>query len=222
MHWALLKGLTEDQRAEIMQHTRVHTWAKGEIVVQEGAPADNLHLIESGRLAVSIATAAGEHATVNILGPGSFFGELSLLASQEPTRSATVTALELSTTRTLSRTQFQNLRRATRAADTLLLRLMAHRIEELSQRLVHTMYDDLRTRVSTRLVELAGVYGSAERDAVVPVTQQQLAELVGATRPSVNQVLQELLADGLIAVGRGRITVRDIARLSAPTQDQRH
>ena len=102
--------------------------------MHEGDPADSLHLVESGRLAVRVTTPSGERATLNLLGPGQYFGELSLLDGRAPIRSASIVALEPSTTRTLSATAFRELRQRHRAAERFLLALLARRVEELSGR----------------------------------------------------------------------------------------
>jgi CRP/FNR family cyclic AMP-dependent transcriptional regulator len=61
--------------------------------------------------------------------------------------------------------------------------------------------------VYRRLHELAELYAEQPGPVVVPLTQELLAELVGGTRPSVNQVLQRLVALGVVELGRGRLTV---------------
>jgi CRP/FNR family transcriptional regulator, cyclic AMP receptor protein len=91
--------------------------------------------------------------------------------------------------------------------------LLADRVEALSQRLLETMYESLDRRVFRRLVELAATYGDSGGTVVIPLSQAQLADLVGATRPSVNQVLQRLADDGTVVLGRSRIEVRDLPGL---------
>ena len=132
MEWSLLAALDEAERERLLATTRRRRFAKGEVVVHEGDPADSLHLVESGMLAVRVTTADGASATLNVLGPGSYFGELSLLDGHPPTRSATVVALEPAETRVLSASGFAELRRDHRAAEQLLLTLLARRVEELS------------------------------------------------------------------------------------------
>lgn len=218
MEWQLLASLEDDERRLVLAAARPRRYARGAVVVHEGEPAESLHLVASGRLAVRVTTPDGENATLNVLGPGDYFGELSLLDGRTPVRSASVVALEPAETRTLSATAFRELRRRHRAADQLLLVLLARRVEELSGRLVEAMYDALDRRVSRRLADLARVYDEgAGRAVTVPLTQEHLAELVGGTRPSVNQVLQRLAAEGVVALGRGRITIVDpqaLARLA--------
>jgi CRP-like cAMP-binding protein len=68
-------------------------------------------------------------------------------------------------------------------------------------------------RVHRRLLELAHSYGPADGSVTVPLSQAQLADLVGATRPSVNQVLQRLAELQVVRLGRSRIEVLDLAAL---------
>lgn len=217
MEWPLLASLDADERTAFLATTRHRHYARGDVVVHEGDPSDSLHLVAAGRLAVQVTTAEGVSATLNILGPGDYFGELSLLGGRSPTRSASVVALEAAQTRSLSARAFRELRIRHRAADDVLLALLARRVEELSARLLEVMYDALDDRVHRLLAELARTYGDGSwAPVVVPLTQEDLAGLVGATRPSVNHVLQGLSSRGLVALGRGRITVLDpqaLARL---------
>lgn len=214
MEWSLLASLDEEERRKVLAAARSRTYARGEVLVNEGDPSDSLHLVASGRLAVRVSTSDGENATINLLGPGDYFGELSLLEGRAPARSATIVALERAETLSLSASEFRDLRRRHPAANQLLLLLLASRVEELSARLLEAMYDGLDQRVPRRLAELADRYADGRTGpVVVPLTQEHLAELVGGTRPSVNQVLQRLAAEGLVELGRGRVTVVDRDRL---------
>jgi CRP-like cAMP-binding protein len=213
VEWPLLASLSESDRRDVLASTRRRRFGKGEVLVHEGDPADSLHLVVSGRLAVRVATSSGDNATLNILGPGDYFGELSLLDGRQPARSASIVALEPAETLSLAASAFRDLRQRHRSAEQLLLTLLARRVEELSARLLETMYDGLDRRVYRRLAELGRVYGDSEATdgpVVVPLTQEQLAELVGGTRPSVNQVLQRLAERGVVQVGRGRVTLVDL------------
>lgn len=215
MEWSLLASLPPEERDRLLATTRHRRFARGEVVVHEGDPSDSLHLVESGRLAVRVTTPDGDAATLNVLGPGDYFGELSLLEGGPPTRSASVVALEPASTRSLSAAAFTRLRERHRSAEQLLLTLLARRVHELSGRLLEMTYDGLDRRVHRRLHELAAMYEDGPGEVTVPVTQEMLSELVGGTRPSVNQVLQRLAARGVVELRRGRIVVRDRAWLAA-------
>lgn len=214
--WALLAAMPEADRKELLARTRRRTYARGEVLVREGDPSDSLHLVEAGRLAVRVDTAAGDAAMLNVIGPADWFGELSLLRGRAGVRTATVVALEPAITRSLTEPAFAELRRRHPAIGELLLALLAQRVEELSRRLVEAMYDGLDRRVQQRLLELVRVYGDGEPDrpVTVPLTQEQLAELVGGTRQSINEVLQKLNRRGVVDLERGRIVVHQPGELA--------
>jgi CRP-like cAMP-binding protein len=214
--WSLLATLSEAEQERFLTQTRRRSYDRGEILVHEGDPSDCLHLVESGRLAVRVDTIDGDTAMLNVIQPGDWFGELSLLGDENAVRTATVLALEPSTTRTLTSTAFSELRRQHPAVGELLLTLMARRIGDLSNRLVEVMYVSLDRRVCRRLVELCDTYADhpTTTSVTVPLTQEQLAGLVGGTRSSVNEVLQGLAKQGIVELGRGRIVVHHPGELA--------
>jgi len=76
------------------------------------------------------------------------------------------------------------------------------------------MYVGLDQRLVHSLVQLTAIYPAARDGAhVIPLTQEQLADLAGGTRPTVNQILQKLVEQQVIALGRGKVTLLDPARL---------
>ena len=97
----------------------------------------------------------------------------------------------------------------------LLADLLADRVRELSSRLLEAMYLGLDRRLYRSLLALRDLYGppSVHGTTVIPLTQAQLADLVGGTRPTVNQILQRLVDQQVISLGRGRVEVLDAATL---------
>ena len=204
--------MDDAERRELLSAAQRRSFARGEVVFHEGDPADTLHLIESGRLAVRIGTPSGEVAMLNVLSPGGFFGELSLLHSASSRhRSATVVALEPATTLAISSAAFHRLCAKHPRIERLLVSMLATRIEQLSGRLVEALYVGLDRRIYRCLLELADIYSTDGQDPpwVIPFTQEHIADLVGGTRPSVNQVLQKLVAQQIVELGRGRVVVVD-------------
>jgi len=212
MTWSLLAPLAAGDRAELLASARTRHYERDEEVFHEGDPGDSLHLVNKGRLSVRVSTPDGESATLNVLGPGDYFGELALLRDRPvQERTASVVALEPVTTLSVSGIAFQAICERHPAVERLVATLLADRIEQLSQRLLEALYVGVDRRVWRRLSELADMYADDNRapGVVIPLTQSHLADLAGATRPTVNQVLQHLAAEGLVSLGRGRMTVRD-------------
>ena len=214
MEWPLLRPLPGDARQAVIAAARLRRFSKGDIVFHQGDPADALHLLVSGRLAVQVFTAEGDRATINVLGPGDHVGELALVPSfsRQP-RSATVVALEAAETRVLSATAFTDLCDRHPVVHDVLVELLAERIRELSEELLHAMYLGVDQRLYRRLAVLAEEYRTAPGPITVPLTQEQLADLTGGTRQTVNQVLQRLASQGVVELARGRVVVVDLPRL---------
>jgi CRP-like cAMP-binding protein len=185
-------------------------------VFHEGDPGDSVHLVRSGHLAVRISTPSGDTAIVNVLAPGQYFGELALLRREPPLeRTATVVALDAAETLAVPRGAFDRLRRERPEVEHLLSQLLAERVDALSRRLIETLYLGVDRRIALRLVELATIYADGGGPIVVPLSQDVLADVAGATRPTVNQALKRLVAARAVELRRGRIVVPDLERLRA-------
>ena len=212
MEWGLLDGVPPDQVRELLQVARRRRFARNEVVFHRDDPGDSVHLVQSGRFAVRVATALGDMTTIAIRGPGESFGEMALVA-EHPRRSATVAALEDAETMSVYKVDFDHVRARHPSVDRILLRFLTNEVRVLNERLLEALYVPVEKRVRRRLVELAALYGGGER-AVVRLTQETIAELAGATRPTVNQVLRDEEKRGTIELGRGRIDVIDVADIA--------
>ncbi len=210
--WRLLEPLRTDDREAFLALARRRAFARNEVVCHEGDPADSLHLVEHGHLAVHGGLASGAAATFTILSSGDYFGELALLRADR-LRTATVTALEPSRTLAVAATAFDALCRHNPRIERIVSAVLADRIDFLSRRLLEAMYESLDRRVYRRLIELARAYGGTDAIITIPLSQAQLSDLVGATRPSVNQVLQRLAELHVVRLSRSRIEILDVAAL---------
>ena len=216
----LLDSLSPEDRSRLLSTARRRHFDRDEIVFREGDPGDSLHLIESGTFAVQVSGPAGDRATVNVLSSGGFFGELALLQDPAfPRRTATVVALAPAATLIVTGTAFTALRAAHPAVERLVVAALAHRVEDLSSRLLEALYTGVDRRVYRRLLDLADVYGTPSGPIVIPLAQRDLATMAGASRPTVNQVLQRLVSRGVITLGRRQITIDDLPALRAAAPD---
>jgi CRP/FNR family cyclic AMP-dependent transcriptional regulator len=211
--WPLLDPLSAPELEALVGLAHPRSFDRNEVICHAGDPADSLHLVESGHLAVRGTLASGHTATFRILSAGDYFGELALLR-QDRRRTATVVAIEPSRTLSIAGSTFHRLMASNPQLGQALAALLADRIDKLSKRLLETMYVSLERRVYRRLVELGVSYGVTNNRARIPLSQTSLADLVGATRPSVNQVLQRLAAQRLVEAHRGRIDLLDVAGLA--------
>ncbi len=209
----MLQSLPDPDAKVLLRAGKVNHYERREVLVHEGDVADSFHIVLDGRAAVRVTTPSGENAIVNILGPDEHFGEVSLLGRGEPRRTASIVALEQVRTLSIPATVFHDLRERNPRLEKLVSAILARRVDELSTQVVEAMYDSLDRRVVRRLCGLATVYGSGDGEVTIPLTQDELSQLVGGARPSVNQVLRRLVDEGHLEVRRGRIIVLDVEAL---------
>ena len=210
--WPLLASLPEPDARELLSAARRRRFDRHEVVFHEGDPGDSVHLIDRGRVALRVTTPLGDTVTLRILGPGAVFGELALL--DPAPRNATVVALERTDTLVLHRDRFDELRQHHPEVDRIIIDSLVSEVRRLSIQLVQALYVPVPRRVELRLVDLVHQYGDDGPASVdIPLTQEDLADLCGASRTTVNKVLRGLEDDGLIAVSRGHLLVPDPDRL---------
>jgi CRP/FNR family cyclic AMP-dependent transcriptional regulator len=200
--------------ADVGRRLRHRHFRRNEVIFHQGDPGDALHVITAGSVKIVLPSPEGEEAIIATLRQGDFFGELSLLDG-EP-RSATAVAVEATETLSLPRAVFHELldshpelRDALFAALTRLLRRLTHHVEELH-------FLDLAGRLAARLAQLArqadpNADGPVELDW--PFTQSDLAAMIGGTRQSVNRLLADLIADGLVRLEHERLVITDVYAL---------
>ena len=207
----MIDGLPDADRREVLAATQRRRYARREVIFHEEDPADALHLIDKGRVAVRITTPLGDVATLNILGPGDVIGELALL-DDGARRNATVIAIERTETLVMRRDQFAALRAQHPALDRFITAVLAAEVSRVSRLLVEALYAPADLRVVRRLVDLVDLYNEdgTSSSTEIPLTQEDLASLAGTSRATVNRVLGELEAAGALDVARGRITVTGI------------
>ena len=212
VQWPVLGSIPDEQVRALLSVARRRRFNRHEVVFHEGDPGDTVHLVARGRVALRVTTPLGETVTLRILGPGSLFGELAVL--DPAPRNATVVALERTETLALHRDHFDELRQQHPDVDRMLLDSLISEVRRLTTQLLEALYVPVPQRVELRLIDLVHQYGGDGAGAVdIPLTQDELAELCGTSRSTVNKVLSGLEGDGLVAVSRGHVVVLEPDRL---------
>jgi CRP/FNR family cyclic AMP-dependent transcriptional regulator len=202
----LLENLTEEEERGVLATTRRRRFTRNEVVFHDGDPGDTLHLIVEGHIAIRITTPLGDEAMLRVFGPSDFFGELALLTAGP--RRGTAISLDRSETLSLHRDDFHTLRTTTPEINTLLTDALVGEVRRLSTALIEALYVPAERRVWLRLNELVELYGD-EPPVVVPLTQDDIAQLAGTTRPTANRILRSGEEQGVLRLARGRIDVLD-------------
>ena len=214
MEWRLFEGIAGEDVRAVLALARRSTYRRGEVVFHHHDPADAVHLVVKGRFDVRITTTHGDVVALAIRGPGETFGELAVVTGTE--RSATVSALEPGETLVLRGSELRRLARDHATVGEVLVRMLAEHVALLSERLVEAYTVDAETRVARRVLELGRVYGGTP-PVTIPLIQEEIAALAGASRATVNRVLREAEDRGFVSLSRGKTTLLDesgMARLA--------
>jgi CRP/FNR family transcriptional regulator/CRP/FNR family cyclic AMP-dependent transcriptional regulator len=216
----LFEGVDLDAMDACLACLRVRRFRRDETVFHQGDAGDALHVIASGAVKVVLPSPdAGEPAILAALGPGDFFGELALLDGDP--HSASVIALEPTETLVLGRADFERLFETEPGLRRALAASLARHLRRLTGHVEALHFLDLRERLALRIAELAadeaGEAGASRTGEVHldrHYTQSELAGMVGGSRESVNRILAEFVARGLIRFERDTLVVPDIGRLA--------
>ena len=189
-----------------------------EVLCRKGDPGNQLYGILSGSLKVTATGTDGKDVMFGLMGPGEVIGEIALLDGEE--RSATVTAVEKTELLTLDRRELIPYLEANPRAAIGLAGVLASRVRQLSARAEDRQTMPLPGRIAKRLLSLSEQYG--KRPIVggpieVWMPQQDLADLVGTSRESVNKQLRAWEEDGIVELGRGRVILKQPDSLEAVT-----
>lgn len=204
--WSLLAELGQEDARRLRAKARRRRFDRNEVVFHRGDPADTMHLVTDGVVAMRVQTRLGDVATLEVVGPGGCFGEMALIRG-EHTRSATAQAIAVSETLALSAYDLDDLRRHTPGLDQRLIDLLGQRVVELTDRLLDALYTPAKQRVGHLIDDLAQQYRQPDGTAAIPLTHDELASLAGTSRLTVERVLHELRQSGRIHTSRRQITV---------------
>ncbi len=180
------------------------SYAKNAVVLTEGEMGDSLFMIQAGKVKVFIGDEEGREIILKILSPGAFFGEMSMIDKQA--RSASVTTLESSTFLVLAHATFERCVEQVPRIANLVMQCLAQRVREADRKIGTLALMDVYGRVASTLLELA-VYTNGKLVVSEKLSQQDLANMVGASREMVNRILKDLTDRGFISVESKSITI---------------
>jgi CRP-like cAMP-binding protein len=195
----LLARLPEADLKALASRGRVRSYRAGAVLFREGDPGDALYVVVEGNVRVAVLSAAGEEATVALLGPGEFVGDLALLDGRP--RSASAIAHRATKTLIVTREHFRRWLAERPKASFALLEALSVRVRRTDEALADLSFLGLPQRLAKRLLNLSV---GPER---VPITQAELASMLGVSRESVNKQLNQFAREGWIALGRGSVSV---------------
>jgi CRP/FNR family transcriptional regulator, cyclic AMP receptor protein len=211
----LFVGLDDETASALASALTTRAVVRGHVVFQEGEKGDRLFVVLDGKIKISRAAADGRENLLAVLGPGEMFGELSLF--DPGPRTATATAITESTLASLDHDDLRPLLLAQPTVAAQFLRALAERLRRTNEAMADLVFSDVPGRVAKALLDLAERFGDESSDGVLvrhDLTQEELAQLVGASRETVNKALSEFANRGWIRLEGRSVLLLDRERLA--------
>lgn len=210
----LFERMSPEEREELRGMMSQTTLRRGEVLFNEGDSGDRLYILLTGKVKLGHTSVDGRENLLAVLGPGEIVGELTLF--DPGPRSATATAVATTELLALEHNQLMGFidSHPTLAKD--MLRALAVRLRLTNTALADLVFSDVPGRVAKALLDLAERFGAPTEDGIhVPhdLTQEELAQLVGASRETINKSLAEFVSRGWIRLEGRAVTLIDVERL---------
>jgi CRP/FNR family transcriptional regulator, cyclic AMP receptor protein len=187
---------------------------KGEVVFSEGEPGDSLYIVLSGKIKLSRRAPDGRENVLAVMGPSDQFGELSVF--DPGPRTATATAVTDVKLAKMPQSVLGPWIEAHPEVGERLLHVLARRLRRTNDSVADLIFTDVPGRVAKALLQMADRFGSRDSDGLRvkhDLTQEELAQLVGASRETVNKALADFVHRGWIQLQGKSVVVLDEERL---------
>jgi len=212
---APLFAALEDEAAIALRHSMSEiNLGRGQTLFREGDPGDRLYVVADGKIKLGRSSSDGRENLLAILGPSEMFGELSLF--DPGPRTATATAVTDARLLGLAHGDLRPwLTGRPEVAETL-LQQMARRLRRTNEVLGDLVFSDVPGRVAKALLDLSRRFGRSSDEGVHvthDLTQEELAQLVGASRETVNKALADFASRGWIRLEARAVVLLDVERL---------
>lgn len=215
----LFSHLSNEEMQFLATGAQTRYFSKGEVVFQAGQDPGLLFVVARGLVKVTRISASGREQVVRLLGPGDFYGELSLFLPQ--TLAATGIALQDARVCLLGRSHVRELLHRSPEASFKMLSALALRIMELETLAEQLAVHPVENRVAALLLKLAVAHGDVAapvpQGTVVelPLTQEEMAKLLGTSQETLSRKLHALEDAGLIRLeGRRSVRLLDVNGLA--------
>ena len=206
----IFSNLTPEDLNPLAIKLRRHGYQRGEVIFHQYDPADRMHIIVAGTVRISITSEDGREKDLALLQQGECFGEMALLDGSS--RSATATAVKPVQTFALYREDFMEFLKEHPEVVAKTTSLLTQRLRSVNQMLGDLAFLDVPTRLAKQLLDLADTYANepaSQGSIQVPLGQDELARLVGASRETISRVLNGYRRLGILSTSHRRITIID-------------
>jgi CRP-like cAMP-binding protein len=189
--------------------------ANGSILFKEGDDGEHLYVIIDGKLKLGTSSGDGRENLLSILGPGEMFGELSLF--DPGPRTSTATAVTDAKLLSLSHEKVIPWLKQNPEVSLQLLTRLSQRLRRTNEAVGDLVFSDVPGRVAKALIDLGDRFGKTTPEGLLvnhDLTQEELAQLVGASRETVNKALADFAGRGWLKLDGRSVLIADVDRLS--------
>ncbi len=210
----LFDGLDEESAKALRRQMPDVKLSRGEHLFLEGDAGDRLYVVLEGKMKLTRAAADGRESLWSVLGPGEMFGELSLFDPRP--RTSTASAVTDVTLAALAHDALRPWLLDRPDVSMHMLQALARRLRRANDVTADLVFTDVPGRVAKNLLDLADRFGEQDRDGLHvhhDLTQEELAQLVGASRETVNKALADFAARGWLQISARSVLILDSERL---------
>jgi len=210
----IFRDLDSDALEQLCRYAKHATLKRGAAIFSRGDPGNSLYAVMSGTVKISISSADGRSAILNLIGAGEIFGEIAVLDNHARTADASAnTNCEIFA---IDRRDFLPFVRSQPTLAMKLIELLCMRLRWTSDQVEQVILQDLPGRLASALVRLTDKYKLAPGGGrTIAVTQQEISEMVGMTRESINKQLRVWAGRNWVRLEHGAIVVLDEVPLLA-------
>jgi CRP-like cAMP-binding protein len=210
----LFSGLDDAAAASLLSSLSETRLRRGETLFREGDTGDRLYVVTEGKIKLGRSSPDGRENLMAVLGPGQMFGELSLF--DPGPRSLTATAVTDVTMKSLGHDELSGWLTGYPDVARGLLGQLASRLRRTNDVVADLVFSDVPGRVAKALLDLASRFGRKADDGLHvhhDLTQEELAQLVGASRETVNKALADFANRGWLRLEPRSVVLVDVERL---------
>jgi len=213
------RGVSPAVIEELASRSRVEHFPRGKTIFAKGSPGRALMAVLAGSVKICSVSRGGREAVLNVIGPGTVFGEIAVLDGGP--RTADAVAGAACEVLVLDRRDFLPILGANPALAQRLLEILCGRLRRTSEQLEDTFFLDLPGRLAKALLRPAdgGAAKGADVEGQLAITQRELGEMIGISRESINKQLRKWQSEGIVAIAKGRIAVKNRDALRAIAQE---
>lgn len=217
--------LSSGDLEDLLCLTQVQVYKKGAFVFRAGDPGKHIYFLQSGRVKIFQASPKGKEAILWFCFPGDICGLAEAAGQHGGWRSVSAVACDSTSVLKVTHEVFQTYLLTHPHAALAMIELLSCRLRNLSDMALNLISDDVQTRVAKLILRLSAHYGRRVESEIlldIPLTHQEMADMIGTTRQSFTSVLNEFKRLGILSLGNRRIHIESEQSLTAMSKVVAH